>query len=122
MSYAKTCSLESRSYSQERDDGYYAYHLYVTFPVKVFDLSWNVVDVTSEVEIQATTQLQEVLRSLTHHFYAANRLQRDRSGKWKWEFGSTQFKVGYLSHTLHLLESVIVESRDRLLSEDRRNG
>jgi hypothetical protein len=71
-----------------------------------------------EVEIQLTTQLQEVLRSLTHPFYEAERLLRNPDkGKWKWDFSSGRFKVGYLSHTLHLLESVILETRDKVRSE-----
>jgi hypothetical protein len=69
-----------------------------------------------EIEIQITTQLQEVLRSLTHKFYEAQRLQVvPDKGKWKWDFKSNRFKVGYLSHTLHLLESVILESRDSVM-------
>ncbi len=118
--YADRLDLVSRSYSQEREDGYYAFHVYVTFRVSVFDADWNEADVSVEVEIQITTQLQEVLRSLTHHLYESQRLQvADTSGKWKWEFTSSRFKIGYLSHALHLLESVIVESRDRLLNFER---
>ena len=118
--YAGRLDLVSRSYSQEREDGYYAFHVYVTFPVRVFDVDWNEADVSVEVEIQISTQLQEVLRSLTHHLYESQRLQvADTSGKWKWEFTSSRFKIGYLSHALHLLESVIVESRDQLLNFER---
>lgn len=120
VEYASRLDLASRSYSQERDDGYYAFHVYVTFPVSVFDANWNEAAVSVEVEIQITTQLQEVLRSLTHHLYESQRLDvAEPSGKWKWEFTSSRFKIGYLSHALHLLESVIVESRDRLLNVER---
>jgi hypothetical protein len=69
------------------------------------------------VEIQITTQLQDVLRSLTHHLYEGQRLQSEESGKWKWDFASNRFRVGYLSHALHLIESIILDSRDRVLSE-----
>lgn len=116
-SYAKEFGLNPRHYSQERDDGYYAFHVYATFPVSVFDIDWNEAQIEAKVEIQVTTQLQEVLRSLTHKFYEKQRIAAtgDR-GKWKWDFSSSRFKVGYLSHTLHLLESIIVESRDKVLS------
>ncbi|EIV8646623.1 TPA: hypothetical protein NJ448_004524 [Vibrio parahaemolyticus] len=123
--YAKEFNLESRQYSQERDDGYYAYHVYVKFPVTVYGLDWSKSDTFVEVEIQITTQLQEVLRSLTHKFYETQRLQSNTDrGKWKWEFKSSRFKVGYLSHTLHLLESVILESRDSVmgLESDLQEG
>ncbi|GAB1053563.1 MAG: hypothetical protein Sw1PiTSA_41010 [Shewanella algae] len=114
--YASELDLTSRQYSQERDDGYYAYHVYIKFPVTVYELDWSKSDTFIEVEIQITTQLQEVLRSLTHKFYETQRLQSNSDrGKWKWEFKSSRFKVGYLSHTLHLLESVILESRDSVM-------
>ena len=123
--YATDYGLNSRQYSQERDDGYYAYHVYIKFPVTVYDLDWSKSDIFVEVEIQITTQLQEVLRSLTHKFYEKQRLQSSSDrGKWKWDFKSNRFKVGYLSHTLHLLESVILESRDNVmgLDEDDQEG
>lgn len=115
--YTKVSGLSSRQYSQEREDGYYAFHVYITFPVSVFNIDWNEIQIKAEVEIQVTTQLQEVLRSLTHKFYEKQRISEttDR-GKWKWDFSSNRFKVGYLSHTLHLLESIILESRDNVLS------
>lgn len=121
VAYAEECGLESRQYSHERDDGYYAYHVYVKFPISIFDLKFEKAEKMVEVEIQLTTQLQEVLRSLTQRHYEAERLipNPDR-GKWKWEFSSSRFKVGYLSHTLHLLESVILEARDNVLGDGKR--
>jgi ppGpp synthetase/RelA/SpoT-type nucleotidyltranferase len=117
--YAKSLGLNSRQYTQERDDGYYAYHVYVKFPVSIFNLDWEKSDILIEIEIQITTQLQEVLRSLTHKFYETQRLsETNDKGKWKWDFSSTKFKVGYLSHTLHLLESVILESRDSVMNDE----
>jgi hypothetical protein len=116
VEYAKEHNLKYRKYSQERDDGYYAYHVYVSFSAKIFDMEWNEEDVQVEVEIQITTQLQEVLKDLTHKFYEKQRISLDKdTSKWKWDFASSRFKVGYLSHTLHLLESIILESRERVL-------
>ena len=116
IEYAKEHNLKYRKYSQERDDGYYAYHVYVSFPAKIFDMEWNEEDVYIETEIQITTQLQEVLKDLTHKFYEKQRISLDRdTSKWKWDFASSRFKVGYLSHTLHLLESIILESREKVL-------
>lgn len=116
IDYAKEHNLKYRKYSQERDDGYYAYHVYISFPAKIFDMEWNADDIYVETEIQITTQLQEVLKELTHKFYEKQRvsLEKDTS-KWKWNFASSRFKVGYLSHTLHLLESIILESREKVL-------
>jgi hypothetical protein len=87
--YAKSCGLTSRGYSQERDNGYDAFHCYVAFKVDLFDADWNKALKDVEVEIQITTQLQEVLRSLTHPLYEHRRLQADdRSGAWKWDFNA----------------------------------
>jgi ppGpp synthetase/RelA/SpoT-type nucleotidyltranferase len=122
VAYAEECGLESRQYSHERDDGYYAYHVYVKFPISIFDLNFEKAEKWVEVEIQLTTQLQEVLRSLTHRHYEAERLMSNPDrGKWKWEFSSNRFKVGYLSHTLHLLESVILEARNNVLGDDKED-
>jgi hypothetical protein len=117
LRYADRFGLTSRGYSQERDDGYYAFHSYVTFEAELFDAKWNSVPAGVEVEIQITTQLQEVLRNLTHPLYERRRLQADdHSGKWKWEFDSNRFRLAYLSHALHLLESMILDSRKGVLS------
>jgi hypothetical protein len=119
--YARDLGLRSKFYSQERDDGYYAYHFYVFIPVKLVDETFRRFDANMEIEIQITTQLQEVLRTLTHKFYEVNRLKPEISdGKWKWDFKSNRFKVSYLSHTLHLLESIIVESRSSSIKRSRK--
>lgn len=114
--FAESLKLNNRSYSQERDDGYYAYHFYIKIPVTLFNINFTDYESEIEVEIQVTTQLQEVLRSITHKFYEKERsVDTSDTGKWKWDFESGKFKVGYLSHTLHLLESIILESRNSVL-------
>jgi ppGpp synthetase/RelA/SpoT-type nucleotidyltranferase len=123
IGYAKEHKLKYRKYTQERDDGYYAYHVYISFPAKIFDMDWNEEDVSVEVEIQIKTQLQEVLKDLTHKFYEKQRVSIDKDkSKWKWDFSSSRFKVGYLSHTLHLLESIILESREKVLGGHLKNN
>lgn len=123
MKYANTAGLGRRQYSQERDEGYYAYHFYVAFPVTLVDKEWQATDSQVEIEIQVTTQLQEVLRSMTHNFYAQSRLEPDEDfSKWKWEFTTNRFRVGYLSHTLHLMEAIILESRDNMRQQDSQSS
>lgn len=122
MKFAKSLGLERRQYSQERDDGYYAYHYYVKFHLDFLNSNWDTIQSQFEVEIQVTTQLQDILRSLTHNFYRTNRLLAEKdTSKWKWDFESNRFRVGYLSHTLHLLESIILESRDKVVKESIDN-
>lgn len=121
--YAKALKLESHYYTQERDEGYYAYHFYVRLPVNILSEFFISETNSIEVEIQITTQLQEVLKNLTHQFYQINRIKYiEPSNKWKWDFKSNQFKISYLSHTLHLIESVIVEARERALAEKKKEN
>jgi ppGpp synthetase/RelA/SpoT-type nucleotidyltranferase len=111
--FATKLKLKSKYYSQERDEGYYAYHFYVFIPVNLLDAEFKEFAHDMEVEIQITTQLQDVLKSLTHKFYEVERLKSEKkTSKWKWDYNSNSFKVSYLSHTLHLLEAIILESRN----------
>ena len=120
MTLAKELDLERRRYTQEREEGYYAYHFYVKFPVNVVGFDWEQTMATLEVEIQVTTQLQDVLRDLTHSFYRESRLSSKKdSKKWKWSFRSNQFRIGYLSHALHLLESIILDAREGVIAENK---
>jgi ppGpp synthetase/RelA/SpoT-type nucleotidyltranferase len=110
--YATVLRLDSNYTSQQKDDGYYAYHFYVNIPVELL-INGTPSFVNVKIEIQLTTQLQEVLYKITHRYYEHLRNQRavDPS-KWKWEIDSNRFRAGYVSHTLHLLEAIILELRD----------
>lgn len=105
--------LRAEYSSRNYDDGYYAYHVYVYFPL-IIDLGTSPA-VTHEVavEIQISTQLKEVMYEILHKFYADDRSKVFKDD-WKWDLGSLKFKSGYLSHTLHMLEAMIVELRDEL--------
>jgi hypothetical protein len=111
--YATGLSLDSTSYTQERDEGYYAQHFYVKFQIDLLDISLRDQQSELEIEIQLTTQLQDVLKSLTHHYYQQTRILSEKENtKWKWEYNTNRFRASYLSHTLHLLEAIIVQLRD----------
>ncbi len=111
--WAKYCNIKSTWYTQEKDEGYYAYHFYTTFEVDLLDINWLTQKAEIEVEIQITTQLQEVLRNLTHQFYEQRRISPiEHNTGWKWNYKSSQFRASYLSHSLHLLEAYIVQARD----------
>lgn len=116
-------NLESGSNSKQRDGGYYAYHFYVGIPVELSavdsgDGSLTGVWTNIDVELQLTTQLQEVLYDITHRFYERTRDKRSEDpNAWKWDTSSNRFKAGYVGHTLHLLEAIIIELRDAALLE-----
>lgn len=114
-SHNVACDYESR----QLDEGYYAYHVYLRLQVDSFDQAFNPRRVTSKLELQITTQLQDVMKELTHRFYKQRRLQLcpDRRA-WKWEHKSNQFRSAYLAHTLHMLEGMILDVRDAAGEDD----
>lgn len=111
--YAKQLGLESSYTSQQRDMGYYAYHFYVKIPIDMMTEDRREVNFNVTVEIQLTTQLQEIMYEITHRYYEHTRdnLPEDPHA-WKWEVNSDRFRAGYLGHTLHLLEAIILDLRD----------
>lgn len=119
---AQALGLVSRYDAESREEGYYAYHFYVSIPVGIFqpDAELTVIDTPLQVELQISTQLQEVMRKVTHEFYQDSRDKNTGDdGKWKWEIDSNRFRAGYVSHTLHLLESIIVQLRNESFSKKK---
>ena len=111
--YAAANGLKSQYSSRSNERGYYAFHHYTEFPFEIVDNLWASQTVQAQLEIQLTTQLQEVLRELTHPLYEQIRtkpLKRDES--WKWEHETPRFKTSFLGHTLHMIEAVILQVRD----------
>jgi len=104
--------LTSRVKSQERDSGYYAQHFYAKVPVPIVSLEMEQSEALVDFEIQLTTQMQEVLRDLSHSFYEEQRMSQDDDQQWKWDHSSARFRSSFMGHTLHLLEGVIVELRE----------
>jgi ppGpp synthetase/RelA/SpoT-type nucleotidyltranferase len=115
---AKEEGVESFYSSRQLDDGYYAYHFYVTLPVEFAAKDWNTTNCNLKIEVQVTTQLQELGRNLTHQVYVTRRSQLDQDKHaWKWDHSSEQFKAGYVAHTLHLIEGLIVDMRNKSLPD-----
>nr|WP_315253448.1 hypothetical protein [uncultured Duganella sp.] len=110
---ANRLGLRSEYFSRNYDDGYYAYHFYVYIPIEIDDGTPAAGKHEVAIEIQISTQLKEVMYEILHKFYADER-SKSFSEDWKWKVGSAKFKSGYLSHTLHMLEGMIVELRDDL--------
>jgi ppGpp synthetase/RelA/SpoT-type nucleotidyltranferase len=110
---AKQKGLVSTTKKLSRNEGYYAHHLHIAFGVDVFLRSIGMAKQDLRVEIQVTTQPQEMLRNLTHPYYREQRLQppgyRDETA---WKFKTNRFRARYLSHALHLLEAMILDVRD----------
>jgi ppGpp synthetase/RelA/SpoT-type nucleotidyltranferase len=101
------------------DEGYYAFHCYVKIPVDLMVGDAGTIALTPvEIEIQVTTQLQEILSDLTHPFYRTRRIGPSRPPPLdRWDFSSIEFRASYLAHTLHLIEGMIVQLRNEAETE-----
>lgn len=99
---------------EARDTGYYAAHSRVGVDFKLLVENWTEVEKRGRFEVQVTTQLQEVIRRLTHTQYESRRMARgEPEMKWQWDYTSDAFKPNYLGHILHYLEGMIMEVRDK---------
>jgi ppGpp synthetase/RelA/SpoT-type nucleotidyltranferase len=99
---------------EAKEEGYYAIHVYAQMEFEIPKLNWDTERRLFWVEFQVTTQLQEVIRSLTHTYYEQRRSAPPPSSeKWQWNFRSDEFFANYLGHILHYVEGMIVEIRER---------
>ena len=120
-SLAKDVGVECRKYYVAGTDGYYAAHVYIrqTYEVPSVDFDTEKMDVT--VELQVTSQLQEVIRKLLHKHFEVRRKRLDAPAvDWQWDYRSDEFATNYLGHILHYLEGMIMEVRDH--DKDDKKG
>lgn len=102
-------SLPCRINAQAKEHGYYAYHIYVSLNVELTRRDWETFEENVQFEIQITTEMQYMLYALTHVFYEAERDKLDvNRDSWKWDYKSSKFSASYLSHSLHLLEGLLL--------------
>jgi len=103
---------------EAREEGYYAAHLYVKQGFEIPKPSWDTKRVLVSVELQITTQLQEVIRKLLHNYYEKRRMMvKEPIEKWQWDYKCDEFCTNYLGHILHYIEGMIMEVRERQLGE-----
>lgn len=108
--YGMTYSVDYEA----KEEGYYAAHAYTEFICEVPDVDWDTRIITVSLEIQITTQLQDVIRTLLHKHYEDRRMKSsDSSVKWQWDYTSDEFSTNYLGHILHYVEGMIMEIRER---------
>lgn len=103
---------------EAREEGYYAAHIYIRQPFEIPTQEWNRKEICSSVEIQVTTQLQEVIRTLLHKYYTERRKRpSEERPDWKWNYESPEFLANYLGHVLHCVEGMIMEVRKQQKGE-----
>ncbi len=114
---AQTCMTKSmyfRNYFEAREEGYYAVHLYTKAQFEIPNIKWDSLNINLSIEIQITTQLQEVIRKLLHSYYEKRRKSVLTSEKkWQWNYSSDEFSTNYLGHILHYVEGMIMEIREK---------
>lgn len=111
---ATAAKHDSRVDFEAKDEGYYAAHFYVLVPCNVPRENWDTESLTISVEIQITTQLQEVIKRLLHKHYEQYREKSPTPNtKWQWDYKSDEFAANYLGHILHYVEGMIMDVRDK---------
>lgn len=99
---------------EARMEGHYAAHLSVHETFQIPGENWEIEAADIAIEIQIITQLQEVIRRLTHKFYEARRQQPIQArSNWQWDYKSDEFTTNYLGHILHYVEGMIMDVRTR---------
>jgi len=115
--------LSCRADLEAREEGYYAAHFCVQLPFRVPSIEWDTEERLVWLEIQVTTQLQDVIKRLLHHYYERTRASAwAGSSSWKWDYGSDEFATNYLGHILHYVEGMIADIRDRQQEADSNEG
>ena len=95
-----------------RNEGYYAVHVSVPMRLQYAESGWEPLFANIQVEIQLCTQIQEVIRSLTHVFYMKRRVRpREPGHEWQWNCESDEFVPNYLGHMLQYADGMIMNSR-----------
>jgi hypothetical protein len=113
-SFLANSNLSCEVCFEAREEGYYACHLYTRQTFDIPQEKWDTERVVFQIELQITTQLQEVMRNLLHKYYEERRIQmRKPEEKWQWDYKSDEFGTNYLGHILHYVEGMIMEIREK---------
>lgn len=116
-SLCKQHSAECKVFLQATEEGYYAAHLYTKHEFEIPKITWDSERVNVSIEVQITTQLQEVIRELLHKYYEDRR--RGEDTKWQWNYKSDEFIANYLGHILHYVEGMIMEVREKQKQKEK---
>ena len=113
-SHCEQHNQEFNCYFEAREEGYYAVHLYTGEEFEIPRIDWDTERVHVSIEIQITTQIQEVIRNLLHKYYEEKRKTiKQEDMKWQWNYKNDEFTANYLGHILHYMEGMIMEIRDK---------
>lgn len=106
--------LELCVFLEATEVGYYAAHLYIEREFEIPRVTWDTERKKISIEVQITTQLQEIIRRLLHKYYEERRKElRKEDVKWQWNYQSDEFAANYLGHILHYIEGMIMDIREK---------
>ena len=106
--------LNYKIFLEAREEGYYAAHQYISKEFEIPKIDWDTEKIDFSIEIQITTQLQEIIRGLLHKYYGEKRKRITKENvKWQWNYKGDEFTANYLGHILHYVEGMIMEIRDK---------
>ena len=117
----KEMELDSEVVLEAREEGYYAAHLYTKKECEIPRINWDTEKIDISIEIQITTQIQEVIRRLLHKYYEERRVRITKEKiKWQWNYKDDEFVANYLGHILHYVEGMIMEVREKQREEEEK--
>lgn len=122
-SFANELNYSVRVDFEAKEEGYYAAHYYIKFTCEVPREDWDTYEEVISIELQITTQLQEVIRKLLHKYYEGQRISSPNGNdvKWQWDYRSDEFAANYLGHILHYLEGMIMDVRDHRIVKELKD-
>lgn len=111
---ARNHGVDAHVEVKAKDTGYYAVHVVAAQEFAVEALDYGAPEPRrSAIEIQVTTELQEIVGELTHsHFERDRSSRRQNNPDWQWEYSRPEFSPYYLGHVLHWVEGVVMNLRD----------
>lgn len=113
-SYAEKKGLVFTFDYEARENGYYAVHTGTRIPLAMPKSNWEEVNVSVNLEIQITTQLQSLVKDLLHSYYEEDRKKiSDVDLVWQWDYANDRFNTNYMGHIVHYVEGMIVQLRDK---------
>lgn len=113
-SLCKEREMEFQVFYEAREEGYYAAHSYTKQCFEIPATTWDTEKINASIEIQVSTQVQDVIRTLLHKYYETKRkMVKKPIERWQWDYKCDEFCVNYLGHILHYVDGMILEVRDR---------
>lgn len=111
-------NMVCKVFLEATEKGYYAAHLYIRKEFEIPKVTWDTEWIDVSIEIQITTQIQEVIRKLLHKYYEHTRKRLEKEDiKWQWNYKSDEFVTNYFGHILHYVEGMIMEIREKQKEE-----